>query len=131
MFLDQAEKRRTAVTTLLGDLVHTPSLSSEEEDVTRRLVHEMTELGYDEVTVDGFGNVIGRIGTGPVTILYDSHVDTVGVGSRDEWSQDPFEPVLRGGIMYGRGASDDKGGISSMIHGGALYKQLARRLTAP
>ena len=124
MHLDEAQRHRSAVTRLLGDLVHTPSFSSEEEAVARRLVDEMTDLRYDEVTVDGFGNVVGRVGSGPITILYDSHVDTVGVGSRDEGAQDPFEPVIRDGVMYGRGASDDKGGISSMVHGGALYKEL-------
>ncbi len=123
-----AEARRRAVTTLLGDLVHTPSLSTGEEAVVTRLRDEMEGLGYDEVTLDAHGSVIGRIGHGPVKIVYDSHVDTVDVGSRSEWARDPFEPTVLpdagGGVMWGRGASDDKAGIAAMVHGGALYRDL-------
>ncbi|MGH9062588.1 MAG: YgeY family selenium metabolism-linked hydrolase [Acidimicrobiales bacterium] len=122
-----AEARRRGATALLGDLVRTPSLSGGEEAVIERLRDEMEGLGYDEVVVDPFGSVIGRIGDGPVRIVYDSHVDTVDVGSRGEWAQDPFEPTVRpdagGGVMWGRGASDDKAGVASMVHGGALYKE--------
>ncbi|EQD67133.1 M20/DapE family protein YgeY, partial [mine drainage metagenome] len=127
-FLDRAEVHRHGVAELLGDLIHTPSLSSEEEAVVNLLVERMTTLGYDEVRVDGFGSVIGRIGSGPIKIVYDSHIDTVGVGSRSEWRSEPFEPVIDGdrehGVMLGRGASDDKGGMAAMVYGAALYKQM-------
>ncbi|MGH9299199.1 MAG: YgeY family selenium metabolism-linked hydrolase, partial [Acidimicrobiales bacterium] len=67
-----------------------------------------------------------RIGSGPVTIVYDSHIDTVDVGGRSEWARDPFEPALEGGpeggVVHGRGASDNKAGIASMIHGAALAR---------
>ncbi|MGH9186998.1 MAG: YgeY family selenium metabolism-linked hydrolase [Acidimicrobiales bacterium] len=126
--VDAAEHRRAAAVDLLRDIIHTPSRSSEEEGVIERLRAEMEACGYDEVLVDGFGSVVGRIGSGPVKIVYDSHVDTVGVGSRSEWPRDPFEPYLdgglQGGVLHGRGASDDKAGIASMIQGAALYKQL-------
>jgi putative selenium metabolism hydrolase len=122
--LAAAETHRDGVTTLLRDLVHTPSLSGEERDVVALLAGQMEALGYDEVNLDPFGSVIGRLGTGPTVIVMDSHIDTVGVGSRDEWSRDPFEPVLDDGVVYGRGACDDKGGMASMVFGGALAKQL-------
>jgi putative selenium metabolism hydrolase len=127
-FLDAAEGRRAEVVDLLRDLIHTPSLSSDEASVVQLLHQHMEASGFDEVVLDPFGSVIGRIGNGPVTIVYDSHIDTVGVGNRGEWARDPFEPYLegelQGGILHGRGASDDKGGIASMVAGGALYKQL-------
>jgi len=127
-FMREAERSRKPVTDLLADLVHTPSLSTGEQDVVKRLAYAMEDLGYDEVTVDPLGSVIGRIGNGPVKIVYDSHIDTVDVGSRDEWEHDPFEPVILpdagGGILHGRGASDDKGGMAAMVHGAALYKKI-------
>ncbi|HSS08654.1 MAG TPA: YgeY family selenium metabolism-linked hydrolase [Acidimicrobiales bacterium] len=123
-FLTAAERYRPTVTELLGDLIRTPSLSGDEGDVISRLRQEMESLGYDEVTVDPFGSLIGRIGDGPVTIVYDAHVDTVGVGCPSEWPGDPFEPRIKSGVIYGRGACDDKGGIAAMVMGGALYKQL-------
>jgi putative selenium metabolism hydrolase len=124
-FLAAAERYRSAVTELLGDLIHTPSLSADEADVIERLRQQMERLGYDEIVIDPFGSVIGRIGSGPTIIVYDAHVDTVGVGCRNEWSGDPYEPRLQGGVMHGRGACDDKGGIAAMVMGGALYKELS------
>jgi putative selenium metabolism hydrolase len=127
-FLDAAETRRHGVVDLLGDLIHTPSLSTDEGAVVERLRHAMIDLDYDEVFADSFGSIIGRIGNGPTTIVYDSHVDTVGVGSRSEWSRDPFEPRIAGGIsggvIHGRGASDNKAGIAAMVYGAALYRDM-------
>lgn len=123
-FLSAAEGRRGEVVDLLRDLIHTPSLSSDEGDVVQRLIQQMEASGFDEVVLDPFGSVIGRIGNGPVTLVYDSHIDTVGVGSRSEWSRDPFEPYFDGDVVYGRGASDDKAGIAAMVAGAALFKQL-------
>jgi putative selenium metabolism hydrolase len=123
-FLAAAETHRDGVTALLRELVHTPSLSSEEREVVALLSGRMEDLGYDEVMLDPFGSVVGRIGSGPIVIVMDAHIDTVGVGARSEWSRDPFEPVLDDGIVYGRGACDDKGGMASMVFGGALAKQL-------
>ena len=90
----------------------------------RRLRQQMESLGYDETIVDLFGSVIGRIGEGPTTIVYDAQVDTVGVGSLSEWSSDPYEPRISGGVMYARRACDDKGAIAAMVMGGALYEEL-------
>ena len=128
--MDEAEGHRGQVVDLLRDVIHSPSLSGSEEEVVGRLLQEMVALGYDEIVSDPFGSAVGRIGSGPTTIVYDSHIDTVDVGSRSEWARDPFEPALEGGldggIVHGRGASDNKAGIASMIHGAALARDLGR-----
>jgi len=123
-YLAAAHAHAAAVTELLRDLIHTPSLSAGEQAVVTRLAAQMEGLGYDEVVLDPFGSVIGRIGSGPRVIVMDSHVDTVGVGSRDEWARDPFEPVVDDGIVFGRGACDDKGGIAAMVYGAALAREM-------
>jgi putative selenium metabolism hydrolase len=126
----EAERHRAATVGLLRDVIRQPSLSGEEGEVVARLRGEMRDLQFDEVIVDPLGSVVGRIGSGPVTILYDSHIDTVDVGSRSEWHRDPFDPVLEGGldggVVHGRGASDNKAGICSMIHGAALARDLGQ-----
>lgn len=124
-FLSAALAYEGGVTELLRDLVHTPSPSAGEREVVNRLTAQMEALGYDEVVLDPFGSVIGRIGPaeGSTKIVLDAHIDTVGVGSRSEWSQDPFEPVLRDGVVYGRGACDDKGGMAAMVYGGILARE--------
>lgn len=123
-FSAAASAHERAVTELLRDLIHTPSLSAGEQDVVTRLAGQMEDLGYDEVVLDPLGSVIGRMGSGPVHIVMDAHVDTVGVGARSEWERDPFEPVVEDGIVYGRGACDDKGGIAAMVHGAALAREI-------
>lgn len=123
---------RQALETFARDLVRIPSLSGAEGAVAERIVVEMQTLGYDEVRVDAMGNVIGRMGpAGSPAVLFDGHMDTVGVGDVRLWADDPFAGVIRDGILYGRGAADMKGGLAAMVYGiGALASSRAS-LKAP
>jgi putative selenium metabolism hydrolase len=107
----------------MQDIIAIKSLSSEEGRVVKRVAAEMKKLGYDEVRVDPMGNVIGRIGKGPVKIAIDGHVDTVDVGDLSAWKTDPFTPVIKKGVLYGRGTSDMKGGVAAAVYAGALLKK--------
>ncbi|MEO0564026.1 MAG: YgeY family selenium metabolism-linked hydrolase, partial [Chloroflexota bacterium] len=91
------------VTTFLRELCAIPSYDSQIREVGERLQQEMEKLGFDEVWWDQMGNVIGRIGDGPVKLLYDTHIDTVGIGDPEEWEWDPFEGKIEDGIFYARG----------------------------
>ena len=64
----------------LRDLVAIPGESSHEGPVIQRIKQEMEHVGFDEVRIDGMGNVLGRIGSGKHVIMMDAHTDTVGVG---------------------------------------------------
>ncbi|MCZ7592212.1 MAG: YgeY family selenium metabolism-linked hydrolase [Kiritimatiellae bacterium] len=108
----------------MKDIISIKSLSSEEGRVARRIADEMKKLGYDSVRVDKMGNVIGRIGKGPVQIAIDGHIDTVDVGDLKAWKTDPFKPIVKNGCLYGRGTSDMKGGVASAIYAGALLKKM-------
>lgn len=108
----------------MKDIIAIKSLSSEEGAVAKRIANEMRTLGYDHVRTDKMGNVIGRIGKGPVQIAIDGHIDTVDVGDLKAWKTDPFKPVLKDGILYGRGTSDMKGGVAAAVYAGALLKKL-------
>ena len=122
-FYELAKKNQAALTQFMLDIVSTPSLSSQEGAVVERMAKEMKKIGYDEVTVDPMGNLIGRLGNGPVKIAFDGHCDTVDVGNRSLWKRDPFKAVVENGILYGRGASDQKGGVASSIYAAALLKE--------
>jgi putative selenium metabolism hydrolase len=78
------------------------------------------------VFTDSIGNAVARWGSGSRVILYDSHLDTVGVGDESAWTRDPYGGILEDGVIYGRGACDDKGGIGSMVAGLRLMKMVAR-----
>ena len=122
-FYELAKKNEAALTQFMLDIVSTPSLSAQEGAVVERMAVEMKKIGYDEVTVDPMGNLIGRLGSGPVKIAFDGHCDTVDVGNRSLWKRDPFKAVVENGILYGRGASDQKGGVASSIYAAALLKE--------
>jgi putative selenium metabolism hydrolase len=107
----------------MQDIVRIPSLSSEEGAVVDRIRDEMLRIGYDEVTIDPMGNVLGRIGSGPRVIAFDGHVDTVDVGDPALWDRDPHSGDIEDGILYGRGASDMKGGVACSVYAGALLKK--------
>jgi putative selenium metabolism hydrolase len=106
------------------NLIRTPSFSGREQPAVELCQREMHKLGYDEVKIDGFGNVIGRIGHGKHHVAFDAHIDTVEVGDPSLWKVDPFAAVMKDGVIYGRGASDQKGGMASLVYAGHLVKKL-------
>jgi putative selenium metabolism hydrolase len=122
--LSTARKNERAVASFLRDLIVIKSLSSQEEQVIYRIKEEMERCGYDEITIDPMGNILGRIGRGKRVIAYDAHVDTVDVGNPENWTIDPFKGVEKDGIIYGRGACDMKGAIASIVYGGKIIKEL-------
>jgi len=128
-FLSAANEKDEAIGRFLADIIERPSLSRRENEVVQRIGEEMTSLGYDEVLVDPLGSVVGRIGDGPVRIVFDSHIDTVDVGDRSSWNTEPFKAVIKGDVLYGRGASDNKAATASMVHGAALARALGADLS--
>jgi putative selenium metabolism hydrolase len=115
-----AEAYRDDVTQFLRDIVALPSPSCAEKEVAERVVSEMKKLDYDDAFIDPMGNAIGRIGNGSTKLVLDAHMDTVGIGDRGAWAHDPFEGKLEDGIVFGRGASDNKGAVASEVYGGRL-----------
>ncbi len=109
---------REHLLSFLQDLVRLPSPSTQEDEVAERLIAEMERVGFAEVWVDRIGNVIGRIGAGcGPKLLYNGHMDTVGVGDPASWQRDPYGAEIEDGVLYGRGACDMKGGLAAMVYG--------------
>ena len=103
----------------LQDIIRIPSLSTKERGVVERVADEMKRVGFAEVFIDEVGNVVGRIGSGGgKRLLYDAHTDTVGIGDLSAWSRDPYGAEIEEGVLYGRGAADNKGALAAMIYGG-------------
>ena len=108
----------------LRDLIAIPAESCHEGPVVERIRREMKQVGFDEIRVDPMGNLLGRIGSGKKIIMMDSHTDTVGVGDPNEWSWDPYKGKVEDGFVYGRGASDQRAGMASLVYAGKIIKQL-------
>ena len=112
------------MTRFLRDMIAIPSESCGEEGVAKRIQAEMEKLGFDKVEIDGLGNVIGWMGVGEKIIAIDSHIDTVGVGNRNNWTDDPYEGWENETQIYGRGGSDQEGGLASAVYGARIMKDL-------
>ncbi len=76
-------------------------------------------------------NVVARVKGGKKgpRVVFNGHMDTFRVGDLDRWSHDPFGGVLEGGRIYGRGASDMKGGLSASILSVILLNRMRDSLT--
>jgi putative selenium metabolism hydrolase len=119
-----SEKYRDYTAGNLSRLVRIKSLTAHEKDVQMELKRQMEEAGFDEVFIDGMGNVIGRIGRGKKILAIDGHMDTVDIGNPANWSFDPLGGEIKDGYVHGRGSVDQKGGPAAMVTAGRILKEL-------
>ncbi len=122
--LKKAEEYKPEMTRFLRDMIAIPSESCDEEKVVLRIKEEMEKVGFDKVDIDPQGNVLGTIGHGKHVIAMDAHIDTVGVGNLDNWTFDPYKGYEDEETIGGRGASDQEGGMASMVYAGKIIKDL-------
>lgn len=119
-----ANEYRGDMTKFLRDMIKIPSESCEEREVVLRIKEEMEKVGFDKVEIDPMGNILGYIGHGKHVIAMDAHIDTVGIGDRNNWTHDPYEGYEDDKVIYGRGGSDQEGGMASMVYAGKIIKDL-------
>ena len=119
--LASARAHQDRIVRFLREMIAIPATSGREEARCRRVLAEYEELGFDEAFFDGLGTVVGRIGSGPVTILMDGHIDCVGVGDRAAWDFDPFAGKAEDGAVWGRGAVDELPAIAAMAYGARVF----------
>jgi putative selenium metabolism hydrolase len=119
-----AEHYKPDMTRFLRDMIRLPSESCQEKAVVERIKEEMERVGFDKVEIDPMGNVLGTIGNGKQLIAMDAHIDTVGVSNKDNWEFDPYEGYEDDEVIGGRGASDQEGGMASMVYAGKIIKDL-------
>lgn len=116
--------QRDGIIAFLRDLCAIPSYDGQIHDIGKRAAAEMRKLGFSDTWFDQMGNIVGMIGDGPLKLLYDSHIDTVGIGDPESWEWDPFQGKIEDGILFARGACDEKGSTPGMIYGLALAREL-------
>ena len=119
-----AEGYKADMTRFLRDLVKIPGESCGEKGHVMRIKEEMEKLGFDKVQIDPMGNILGFMGSGQTLIGFDAHIDTVGIGNRDNWEFDPYEGYETDSEIGGRGTSDQLGGIVSAVYGAKIMKDL-------
>ncbi len=119
-----AEGYREAMTSFLRDLVSIPGESAQEKGHILRIKEEMEKVGFDRVEIDKQGNILGYMGFGETLIGFDAHIDTVGIGNRENWTFDPYAGFESEEEIGGRGTSDQLGGIVSAVYGAKIMKDL-------
>ena len=111
------------------EAIRTPSFSGREQAAAELMKRKMEEYGFDEVQIDRYGSVLGRIrGKRPgKTILMDGHIDHVDVIDAEHWTHDPFGGEIENDRIYGRAASDMKGSVTAMISAAAWLAEDTNR----
>jgi hypothetical protein len=102
------EMNDRALVDFLKVLVTLPSHAPHEGEALQRIAAEMRRLNYDDVTFDGDGNVIGRLGSGRLVLLLDGHVDTIPPHSIEAWTSPPLTAPERDGRVFGLGTVDNE-----------------------
>ena len=102
---------------LTCDLLRRPSVSPEDLGCLDVIGARLAAAGFRNERLD-FGPVANlwsvRGSDGPL-LCFAGHTDVVPTGPREDWATDPFEPVVRDGVLYGRGAADMKSGLAAMV----------------
>jgi len=119
-----AENYKPDMSRFLRDMIKLPSESCQEKAIVHRIKEEMEKVGFDRAEIDPMGNVLGYIGSGKTLIAMDAHIDTVGVGNKDNWDFDPYEGFEDDELIGGRGASDQEGGMAAMVYAGRIIRDL-------
>jgi putative selenium metabolism hydrolase len=122
--LASARRYEQNIIRFLREMIAIPAESCREAERCERVRREYEALGFDDVHFDRLGNVLARLGNGPLTILMDGHIDCVGVGDPAAWHHDPFEGKFEDGKIWGRGAVDELPAVACMAYGA---KMLAER----
>jgi putative selenium metabolism hydrolase len=120
----RAEYYKADMTAFLRAMVRLPGESCGEKAKIDCAAAEMRKLGFDRIEIDPMGNLLGFMGDGETLIAFDGHIDTVGIGNRENWSFDPYEGYENDDEIGGRGTSDQEGGIVSAVYGARIMKDL-------
>jgi putative selenium metabolism hydrolase len=115
--MDLTRDRQEEIVRFARELVRCPGFSGEEAETAAAVARQMEKLGYDQVEVDRWGNVIGTIhGARPgPTLVFDGHMDVVPVRDPELWQHEPYGGEVIDGQLWGRGSVDMKGGLAASL----------------
>ena len=136
--VDAVDRRFDDQVAFLSELVGHPSTRGHEQSAQRFMDEQFRERGYEtDIWAIDVEDIAGLPGFSPVIGNYDDainvvatqrcasakgrslilngHIDVVPTGPIDMWLTPPFEPAIRDGAMFGRGAGDMKGGVAANL----------------
>ncbi len=109
----------------LQDLIARPSVTPDDADCQQWLGERLARSGFalESLPSGPVRNLWARKGTQGPLFVFAGHTDVVPPGPEQAWDSPPFEPVIRDGQLYGRGAADMKASIAAFVHAAEEFIQ--------
>lgn len=111
------DQRAQPTLALASELIARRSLTPDDAGCQELISQRLAPLGFvaERIESNGVINTWLRRGTVSPILCFAGHTDVVPTGPREDWSSDPFVPVVRDGYLYGRGAADMKGSLAAFV----------------
>ncbi|HUN93025.1 MAG TPA: succinyl-diaminopimelate desuccinylase [Burkholderiaceae bacterium] len=107
----------STVLQLVSELIRRPSVTPQDGGCQRMLADRLRRIGFRAESQDR-GSTLNTWmirGSARPLLVFAGHTDVVPPGPGSQWRSDPFEPSLRDGYLYGRGAADMKSSIAAFV----------------
>jgi succinyl-diaminopimelate desuccinylase len=102
---------------LTQELIARQSVSPSDGGCQTLMIERLAAAGFsvESLRFGAVDNFWAKRGSGGPVFCFAGHTDVVPSGPLEEWRTNPFEPVIRDGLLYGRGAADMKSGLAAML----------------
>ena len=102
---------------LARELISRVSITPNDGGCQALLAQRLGRLGFtiEHLRYGDVDNLWARRGSTKPLICFAGHTDVVPTGPLDQWHSDPFQPTVRDGVLYGRGAADMKSSIAAFV----------------
>ena len=102
---------------LTCELIARPSVTPEDAGCQQLIAARLQRAGFacEHLRLGEVDNLWATHGSGAPVLVLLGHTDVVPAGPREAWTSDPFQPVIRDGVLYGRGAADMKSGVAGFV----------------
>jgi succinyl-diaminopimelate desuccinylase len=107
----------SATLELAHELIARASVTPADGGCQDLMAARLSKLGFqvERLRYGSVENLWARRGKGAPVLCFAGHTDVVPTGPLEEWTSDPFKPIVRDGLLYGRGAADMKTGLAAML----------------
>ena len=102
---------------LTKQLIARPSITPDDAGCLDLIGARLAAMSFrlERMDAGGVSNLWARRGTAAPVFCFAGHTDVVPTGPLDQWHSDPFVPVVRGGLLIGRGAADMKASLAAFV----------------